>query len=36
MNTQTSNELENIKQTILDAVEADEIYLFGLWNTVRR
>jgi len=29
MNTQTSNELENIKQTILDAVEADEIYLFG-------
>lgn len=29
MNTQTSNELESIKQTILDAVEADEIYLFG-------
>lgn len=29
MNIQTSNELENIKQTILNTVEADAIYLFG-------
>lgn len=29
MNIQISNELENIKQTILNSVEADAIYLFG-------
>ena len=29
MNAQTSIELENIKQMILDVVKADEIYLFG-------
>jgi predicted nucleotidyltransferase len=29
VNIQTRNELENIKQTILNTVEAEEIYLFG-------
>lgn len=29
MNVQTSIELDMMKQTILDTVEADEIYLFG-------
>jgi len=29
MDIQTSNELENIKQLILNTVEADAIYLFG-------
>jgi predicted nucleotidyltransferase len=29
MNPQTSNELEQIKQIILNAVNADSIYLFG-------
>ncbi|MDD4146821.1 MAG: nucleotidyltransferase domain-containing protein [Clostridia bacterium] len=29
MNIQARNELENIKQTILNTVEAEEIYLFG-------
>jgi len=29
VNIQARNELENIKQTILNTVEAEEIYLFG-------
>jgi predicted nucleotidyltransferase len=29
MDIQTRNELENIKQTILNTVEAEAIYLFG-------
>ena len=29
MDIQTSNELENIKQAILNTVEAEAIYLFG-------
>jgi predicted nucleotidyltransferase len=29
MNSQITNELENIKQTIINTVETDSIYLFG-------
>ena len=29
MNSQIRNELENIKQTIINTVETDSIYLFG-------